>query len=190
METTLVVSSTQKGSDLLAGLLVECGFFPVSSAKDGSEARRLWAENCFDYVVINAPLRDESGVELAYYIVEQFPTTGVLFLVGGEEAEVAEKRLMKADVFLLEKPLRRQFFAQAVKLLRIAHRKLTGLTSQNAKLQDKIEEIKLVDRAKCALIQYLNMTEAQAHRYLEKQAMDMRKSRLEVAEGILRTYES
>ena len=52
-----------------------------------------------------------------------------------------------------------------------------------------MEEIRLVDRAKCALIQYLSLTEPMAHRYIEKEAMDRRVSRREVAEGILRTYE-
>ena len=71
-----------------------------------------------------------------------------------------------------------------------ARRRLLGLRKENVKLQTKIEEIRLVDRAKCALIQYLNMTEQQAHRYIEKQAMDMRMTRKEVAQGILKTYES
>ena len=53
----------------------------------------------------------------------------------------------------------------------------------------KGEEIRLVDRAKCVLIQVLSMTEPQAHRYLEKEAMDRRVTRREVAEQVLRTYE-
>ena len=58
------------------------------------------------------------------------------------------------------------------------------------KLQKKIEEIRLVDRAKCALIQYLNMTEATAHRYIEKQAMDTRRTKSAIAKDILNTYDS
>ena len=53
---------------------------------------------------------------------------------------------------------------------------------------NQIEEIRLVDRAKCALIQYLSFTEQQAHRHIEKQAMDMHITK-EVALGILKTYE-
>jgi response regulator NasT len=63
------------------------------------------------------------------------------------------------------------------------------LENENNKLQKKIEAIRLVDRAKCVLIQYLNMTEPQAHRYIEKQAMDLRQSRVATAENILKTYE-
>ena len=72
----------------------------------------------------------------------------------------------------------------------IASRKrVQNLESENHKLQKKIDEIRLVDRAKCILIQYLNMTEPQAHKYIEKQAMNMRQSRLQTAEMILKTYE-
>lgn len=51
------------------------------------------------------------------------------------------------------------------------------------------DEIRLIERAKEVLIEYLKMTEAQAHRYIEKQAMDMRITRREVAESIIKTYE-
>ena len=64
------------------------------------------------------------------------------------------------------------------------------LKFQNQKPQNKLEEIRLIDRAKCVLIQYLNMTEQQAHRYIEKQSMDLRQSRVVTAESILKTYES
>ena len=39
-------------------------------------------------------------------------------------------------------------------------------------------------------LQNLNMTEQQAHRYIEKQSMDLRQSRVVTAESILKTYES
>ena len=64
-----------------------------------------------------------------------------------------------------------------------------GLRNENFKLQSKIEEIRLVNRAKCVLIQYLKLTEPQAHRYIEKQAMDTRQTKKDVAEKILKTYE-
>ena len=51
-----------------------------------------------------------------------------------------------------------------------------------------MEEIRLVNRAKWLLISELKMDEPQAHRYIEKQAMDMCVSKRRVAEEIIRTY--
>ena len=52
-----------------------------------------------------------------------------------------------------------------------------------------MNEVRIINRAKCCLIEYLKMTEPQAHRYIEKQAMDLRQTKREIAESILKTYE-
>ena len=57
-------------------------------------------------------------------------------------------------------------------------------------LEQKIEDIRIIDRAKCILISHLSMSEPEAHRYIEKQAMDMRLTRRKVAEQILKIYEN
>ena len=116
--------------------------------------------------------------------------SGVLLLVKSELADPLSEKVESCGVFVVPKPVSRQLFFQAVRLAAASRSRILGLQNRNLQLQEKIEEIRLVDRAKCALIQYLDMTEPQAHRYLEKQAMDMRCTRREIAEAVLRTYES
>ena len=53
-----------------------------------------------------------------------------------------------------------------------------------------MEEIRLVNHAKWILIQNLKMTEQEAHKLIEKQAMDTRRTKREIAEGLIRTYDS
>ena len=55
-------------------------------------------------------------------------------------------------------------------------------------VEEKMEEIRLVNRAKWLLIEEIKMDEPAAHRYIEKQAMDRCVSRREIAEEIIRTY--
>ena len=62
------------------------------------------------------------------------------------------------------------------------------MQEKQATVEEKIEEIRLVNRAKWLLIECLSMTETEAHRYIEKQAMDARISKREVAENIIKTY--
>ena len=64
-------------------------------------------------------------------------------------------------------------------------RRLDYLRQENDKLRDKIAQIRLVDRAKCYLIEHKGMSEAEAHRMIEKTAMDTRRDRAEVAAEIL-----
>jgi response regulator NasT len=53
-----------------------------------------------------------------------------------------------------------------------------------------LDEKEIMLRAKKALMAYLNLTEPQAHRYIEKHAMDMRVKKIVIAQGILKVYES
>ena len=188
MESVFIVSSSQQAADLLSGLLGTAGYRQTAYAKSGAEARRMLIDNDFGLILVNTPLTDEFGHELAIS-VSQMTTAGVMLLVKNEIADEVSARVEDYGVLVVAKPVIRPLFFQALKLVSAARNRIVGLQSENVRLQSKIEEIRLVDRAKCALIQYLNMTEPQAHRYIEKQAMDMRTTRREIAQNILKTYE-
>ena len=187
MDSGLIVSGTSKGTAFIQKVLQSSGCAQIAVARSGSEARRLLIE--YDLVVINAPLEDEYGHELAMSVAGG-AGSGVLLIVKAEAADEISSKVEESGVFVVPKPISAQLFFQSVKLVEATRRRMLGLRSENSKLKRKIEDIKLADRAKCALIQYLGMTEAQAHRYIEKQAMDLRLTRREVAQRILNTYES
>lgn len=189
MDHVLLVSGTEKGRESLAALLQEAGGCPaITTASSGSEARRLILDGEWDLVVLNSPLPDESGEDLARMITER-TLSAVIMVVRMEFVDEVAAIVEDAGVLIVPKPIVKQVFFQSIKLANAMRRRLTGLRNENSKLQQKLEEIKLVDRAKCALIQYLNMDEQQAHRYIEKQAMDLRLSRRDVAQRIIKTYE-
>ncbi|MFA9379524.1 MAG: ANTAR domain-containing response regulator [Acetanaerobacterium sp.] len=191
MGQVLLVSSTDKSLEFISQLLREADASPLQiiTAQSGNEARRLLARTDFEIIVINAPLSDEFGHELSISAAE-VTTAGIIIIARNEIADDVSARVENYGVFVIPKPLGRQMFFQTLKLVSAARRRMLGLKNENLKLQKKIEEIRLIDRGKCALIQYLSMTEEQAHKYIERQAMDMRVTKKEVAEGILRTYET
>lgn len=188
MQNVLLVSSSEKSTDMLVSLLKSEDSPLISTVSNGAEARRTLIENDYDLVVINAPLTDEFGHELAIRATED-TTSAVVLITKAEIADQVSSKVENYGVLVVTKPINRLMFFQAVKLACATRQRLLGFQNENVKLQNKIEEIRLVDRAKCALIQYLSYTEQQAHRYVEKQAMDMRISKKEVALGILKTYE-
>ena len=81
-------------------------------------------------------------------------------------------------------------FIRSVKYMQSVNREMDKLRSQTVKLTQKLDDVRLIDRAKCVLIEYLRISEAQAHRQIQKQAMDQRITQAEVARSILNTYES
>ena len=85
--------------------------------------------------------------------------------------------------------MNRSMLHQSIRLVEATRSRMLGLKRENSKLMVKIDEMRMINRAKCALMQYLKFTEPEAHRYIEKQAMDTRSTRKEVAQKILSTYE-
>ena len=90
---------------------------------------------------------------------------------------------------MLGKPFSAPQFRQAVQIAASNYKRLALLRAENQKLLDKIAQLRLVDRAKCFLIEKRGMTEMEAHRLIEKTAMDTRRSRGEVAQEILEAEE-
>lgn len=62
-ERALLVSA--RGLDKLQRALASAGFLEASATVSASEARRIATQCAWPLVVINAPLPDESGLELA-----------------------------------------------------------------------------------------------------------------------------
>ena len=188
MDNVLVVSSSQKASAFFTDLLQTYHPSQILTVENGGQARRILLDSMFDVVIINTPLSDEFGRELSQNIAET-TAAGVLLVVGAEYADEVSEKVEDFGVFVLPKPMNRQLFFQSIKLLEASRRRMLGLKRENDKLHNKIEEIKLVDRAKCVLIECQGLTESQAHRQIEKQAMDDRMTRREVAEYILNQYD-
>lgn len=183
----LLVSSSEKITASLTALLPESLFSPVTVKTDVSGARRFLAENAVDIVIISAPLPDDFGTRLALDICAD-STAGVLLLVKAEQYPDTNARVSPFGILTLSKPTAPQLFSQSLLLLCGTRERLRRMEQKTASLEEKMEEIRLVNRAKWLLIEQLKMTENEAHRYIEKQAMDRCVTRRVIAENILAMY--
>lgn len=189
MNNVLIVSSSKKARDFFEELLNINSYEEIIIANCSSEARRILTEKDFDLCIINAPLSDEFGTDLALDIVNK-TIVQVMLIVKSEITDEVYAKVEDFGVFVVPKPISRQVFLNALKLITASSNRIKGLKNENDKLQKKIEDIRFIDRAKCTLIEYLKMTETEAHRFIEKQSMDLRISKKDVAIRILKTYES
>ncbi|MCL2033477.1 MAG: ANTAR domain-containing protein [Oscillospiraceae bacterium] len=189
MDSVLIVSCSEKGTETLTELLNAAGFHQIAAIRSCGEARRLLLERDFDLMIINAPLRDESGESFSRQVALN-GALQVILVVKSEYFDAVSAICEDDGVLTISKPVNKAVFWSALKLAGAAQSRLRRAQAENAKLKQKIEDIRIVDRAKCLLISYMNMGEKEAHRFIEKQAMDMRFTKREVAEGILKTYET
>lgn len=156
-------------------------------AKSADDARSMIAETDPDLVVTNDPLPDESAASLALYAAAN-SAAGVACFLAAPSADDYDK-LGAEGVAVIEKPFRPAQTAQTLWTLSSTKKRLTALRERNLTLTRELDTLRLVARAKALLIQNLRMTEPQAHHFIEKQAMDRRVSKRQVAEGVLSAYE-
>ena len=184
----LIAGANDRTFDSLRELLPPDSYEPPLRAGSAGEAKRMLLETDVDLVILNAPLRDEFGTQLALNLAQD--NLCVLMLVPAESFDAVCYKVEDEGVLTLSKPVSRNGLLGAIKLLTAMRGKLRKLDRQNQALQEKMQDIRTVNRAKWLLIEIKRMTENEAHYYIEKQAMDMRLSRREVAENIIRTYDA
>lgn len=187
MNNILIANSVMKNRDYLQNLFPESAYETLEFASSGSEARRLILNADYDLVIINTPLSDEFGHDFALLCTDT-TTAAVMLLVKADLADQVSERVEDLGIFVLEKPFHKPFFYQAVNLLKASRSRLLGLKNENVQLQKRIEEIRIVDRAKCVLMERLSLSEDQAYSYIKRHAMDMRVTKEKVARAVLSTY--
>ena len=183
----LIVSATDSFTSAFADLLSEARYSPINTVTSVSVAKRVLAEKTYDFVIINAPLPDDAGTRFA---IDTCTTkqTAVLLLVKNDIHAGIHDKVAEYGVFTLPKPISKTTMTHALNWLESARERLRQFEKKSISIEDKMAEIRLVNKAKWLLISELHMSEPDAHRYVEKQAMDRCVSRRCIAEEIIKTY--
>lgn len=185
--SVLIASASENYNSALSALLPESAFFPVHIAASISAAQRKLVERSFDFVIVNSPLPDDAGIRFAIDACTAEGTVALLLVKADAYIGVYDKVVVHG-VFTLSKPTSKQALTQALSWMVSARERLRKIEKKTLSLEEKMEEIRLVNRAKWLLINELKMDEPHAHRYIEKQAMDLCITKRQAAENIINTY--
>ena len=185
--SVLIVSAAESFNDALSALLPNSKYSPTHFVSNISAAKRALAERAFDYVIINSPLPDDVGTRFAIDTADSQESV-VLLMVRAELQEEIYDKVAEHGVFVLPKPTSKPTMTIALSWLSSAREKLRKTEKKTLSIEEKMEEIRIVNRAKWILIRELKLDEPEAHRYIEKQAMDRCISKKVIAEEIIKTY--
>ena len=188
MERVLLVCDSDKAREFCLEVLKKQGYPDVFVCTNGGEAKRRLLEHEYDFAVINAPLRMESAENVSVDIASK-NLCQVILLIKNEYFDEAHAHTRDAGVITVAKPIHPREFAMAIDFSFIARARIGMIKNENKKLLKKINELKYVSKAKLLLIEVLGISEEEAHKKIEKTAMDERKTRLAVAKDIIDYYE-
>lgn len=183
----LIVSASDTFTSALTDILPESRYSPVQTVNSISLAKRVLAETAYDFVIVNAPLPDDFGTRFAIDISTTEQTV-VLLMVKAELHAGIHDKVAEYGVFTLPRPTPKPTLIQAISWMESARERLRHFEKKTLSIEEKMKEIRQVNRAKWILINELQMTEEDAHHYIEKQAMDCCVPKIIIAENIIKTY--
>ena len=146
----LVASSSEKFAKEIGSLLQD-GSFQNDFVMNAGEARRRLHERSYDFVIVNAPLKDEFGSRLCIDSSVNSGTIAVIFAASDIYEEITQKTA-RHGVFIIRKPSSQQTILQALSLLISAREKIRAIEKKAGKAENKLEEIRIVNKAKWFLI--------------------------------------
>ena len=184
--SVLLVSASEKLNTAMASALPSTDFWPVRTARSISQARRLTLENPFDLVIVNSPLPDGAGLPFCIDVCAN-SESGVLLLVPGEDYEETYYEALPHGVVTLSRPVSREMLTHSLRLLCAVRERLRSVGRAQATVEEKMEELRLVNKAKWILMERQGMKEDEAHKAILRRAMERRKKKKEAAEQIIRS---
>lgn len=179
----LIVSASAAFANSLVMILPKPKYRPTT-VTTAADAKRKFLERSYDVIVVNAPLPDEFGVEFAFDVCDEHGACAMIFVYQDVFAEVNAKATPRG-VCVLSKPTAGQVVLQHLSFLCGVRERLRMLEKKTATVEEKMKEIRIINHAKLLLVEQLKMTEGEAHRYIEKQAMDRCVTKKEIAETII-----
>ena len=171
----LVASGGHNSGEKLLTLLSEMNCM-AEGVSTHQEAKQRLKTASYSLLIVNAPLLDAFGTKLLSQADSEH--MGSLIFVPQEEYETRCQSLNPHGVLVLPKSTNVRMIRQAIHLLLATREQL--LLSQK-QMQEKLDEVRILNRAKLVLMERLCMRESEAHHYIEKQAMSTcRKRRTEI----------
>ena len=139
-----------------------------------------------DLLIAVMPLSDGTGVEGIIDVAQRHPQLMSILLVPQEAYEQVTYQCRNQQIFVIAMPFKRQVLAEAASFMLRIRTVIDDKDKELARMRKNLSEIRIITSAKIRLMQTRQMTEEEAHYYLEKEAMDRSLSKKEVAEEILR----
>lgn len=188
MSSVLLCCHKQKSIHLMKSFLNTYGYHDIVPAIDVNAAHKQISIRSFDLVVIDLPFT-MNHQELSFLLtMNEICNAAMIAIIKEREANLMRDKLAEAGVFTLIKPIQQDIFTQLLSFIKAANCRCEHLIKRQEQLIKKIQEIKLVDRAKCLLIEHTFLSEGEAHKQIEKAAMNDRVTRGVVAKKIIDKY--
>jgi AmiR/NasT family two-component response regulator len=168
----------------LKEMLEEEGYSVVAEVGDGQQAVDRARDLRPDLVILDIQMPVLDGLSAAEQIAEA-RLAPVIVLTAFSQRELVERARDAGAMAYLVKPFSKNDLVPAIEVARARFTEMAALDQEVRTLEERLETRKLVERAKGTLMSERGLTEAEAFRWIQKAAMNERRSMKAVAESVL-----
>ena len=168
----------------LVELLTDEGFEVIGQAADGNEAVKLARELEPDVIIMDIKMPGLDGITAAEALGEE-RIAPIVMLTAFSQRDLVERARDAGVMGYLVKPFGPTEVVPTIEMAIARFAEMKAIEEELANLEDRFESRKIIDQAKGMLQEGLGLTEPEAFRWIQKTAMDLRKSMREVAEGVI-----
>ena len=168
----------------LVEMLTEEGYDVVGQAGDGEAAVALATDLKPDLVVMDVKMPKLDGISAAEQIASN-RIAPVVMLTAFSQRDLVDRASQAGAMAYVVKPFNKADLSPAIEIARARFAEIRAVEAEVGDLTEQLESRKAVERAKGLLQSGLGLSEPEAFRWIQKTAMDLRKSMREVAEGVI-----
>ena len=168
----------------LKELLEEEGYDVVGETGRGDEAVDLVRKTRPDLAILDIKMPGMDGLSAARHIAGE-RLAAVLILTAFSQRDLVEQARDAGALAYLVKPFQKSDLLPAIEVALGRHSELMSLERELSDLAERLEARKLIDRAKGRLMDEHSMSEQQAWRFLQTNAMDRRTKVHQVAQLVI-----
>ena len=183
LRSVLIVTGSDKIYDFMIDILPQKEFYPVSRASTCGEARRLLVSQQYDILVINTPMPDDFGIDLALDFADS--PMCIMLMVKDEIYDQVTYQVIDSGIVTISKPTTKPVVYSSMRLLSALSAKLKRFEKKTRTLEEKMADIRMINHAKWLIIDKKKMTEEEAHHMIEHRAMERRITKREAAREII-----
>jgi response regulator NasT len=169
---------------LTQALVDNFGHEVVGQAATGPEMVEVVLNTMPDVVIFDIHLPGLDGLTALKQINEQCPVAAVA-MTADRDVELVRRASSEQVLAYLVKPFEHYQLGPILQVALARFKELQGLSSENARLQQTLENRKLIERAKGVLMKRHRWSEAEAFRRLQRAAMNRRTTMADLARKVL-----
>jgi response regulator NasT len=169
----------------LKSMLVDLGFDEILECGDGAKAVEMALQSFPDMAILDVAMPGMDGITAAAEIKKKLKIPIMLLTSACDSATVKRASTCGIAAFLT-KPLRQQDLLPAIEIALQHVDEVEQLKEKIEDLHEFIENRKIIEKAKGVLMEKNHISEPEAYRIMQKDAMDKRKTLRQIADRILK----